>query len=459
MVSMIDPSTHDTGSAYMAIDRHRLDDYRPYAYKTKDFGQTWTAISEGLPQDSYVHVVRQDPQRRDLLYAGTETGVWVSFDDGGHWQSLQLNLPTAPVYDLIVKDNDLAVATHGRAFWILDDASPLRQFDASTANAAFHLFKPAPAFRINPGEFFLPRQEFVGTNPPNGALIYYSLSTASSGPMTLEIIDQHGRLVRKFTNPRTKPAEPSEDVILPPPPAPPLPAEAGLNRFVWDIRYAPPNTVPGDVFLSGRPRGPLVTPGQYQVKLTVDGKSQTVPIEIKLDSRVQVASTDLLKQLEFALKIRDLLGCASATILETRELRRQLEALQLRLAGDPKAKDVLLAAAELQRKSASVEEALIQTNLKTLKDLIKFPIKLSGQLAELESIVENADSLPTRQNYAAFQDLGAKVNHQLTFWKQLVNEGLVELNQEMTRSGIPGVSFYPREEKPETGGEEPDGDE
>jgi hypothetical protein len=458
MVSMIDPSTHDTGSAYMAIDRHRLDDYRPYAYKTKDFGQTWTAISEGLPQDSYVHVVRQDPQRRDLLYAGTETGVWVSFDDGGHWQSLQLNLPTAPVYDLIVKGNDLAVATHGRAFWILDDASPLRQFDASTANAGFRLFKPAAAFRINPGEFFLPTQEFVGTNPPNGALIYYSLSAVPSGPMTLEITDQNGKLVRKFTRPRKTPAEASEDVLLPPP-APPLSAETGLNRFVWDVRYAPPNTVPGDVFLSGRPRGPLVTPGQYQVKLTVNGKSQTVPIEIKLDRRVQVASADLEKQLEFALEIRDLLSRASAAILETRELRTQLEALQLRLADDPKAKEALLAAAELQRKSASVEEALIQINLKTLKDLIKFPIKLSGQLAELESIVENADSLPTQQNYLAFQDLGAKVNQQLAFWKQLVNEDLVELNQEMTRRGIPGVSLYPRLEKPETNGEEHDGEE
>jgi photosystem II stability/assembly factor-like uncharacterized protein len=459
MVSMIDLSTHDAGSAYMAIDRHRLDDYRPYAYKTGDFGKTWTAISKGLPPDSYVHVVRQDPQRTDLLYAGTETGVWVSFDDGGHWQSLQLNLPTTPVYDLIVKGNDLAVATHGRAFWILDDVSPLRQFDASAANASFHLFKPATAFRINPGEFFLPRQEFVGTNPPNGALIYYSLSAAPSGSMTLEITDRNGKPVRKFTNPRKTPVEALEDVILPPPPTLPLPAAAGLNRFVWDVRYAPPNTVPSDVFLSGRPRGPLVTPGQYQVKLTVDGKSQTVPIEIMLDPRVQVPLTDLERQLEFALKIRDLLSRASDAILETRELRTQLEALQLRLAGDAKAKDVLLAAAKLQKKSASLEDALIQINLKTLKDLIKFPIKLSGQLAELESIVENADSLPTQQNYAAFQDLGAKVNQQLAFWKQLMNEDLVELNQEMARSGIPGVSFYPRQEKPEPGDEGPDGEE
>jgi hypothetical protein len=178
-----------------------------------------------------------------------------------------------------------------------------------------------------------------------------------------------------------------------------------------------------------------------------------------LDPRVQVPLTDLERQLEFALKIRDLISRASDAILETRELRTQLEALQLRLAGDAKAKDVLLAAAKLQKKSASVEDALIQINLKTLKDLIKFPIKLSGQLAELESIVENADSLPTQQNYAAFQDLGAKVNQQLAFWKQLINEDLVELNQEMARSGIPGVSFYPRQEKPEPGDEGPDGGE
>ncbi|MGB7025208.1 MAG: hypothetical protein WBD73_15540, partial [Candidatus Acidiferrales bacterium] len=432
--------------------RHRLDDYRPYAYKTKDFGKTWTAISEGLPQDSYVHVIRQDPQRSDLLYAGTETGVWVSFDDGEHWQSLQLNLPTSPVYDLIVKGNDLAVATHGRAFWILDDVSPLRQFDGFTANARFHLFKPAAALRINPGEFYLPRQQFVGTNPPDGALIYYSLNAEPSGAMTLEIRDPNGKVIRKFTDPKRTPVKPSEDIILPPPPVPSLPASVGLNRFVWDVRYAPPNTVPGAVFLSGRPKGPLVTPGQYQVKLTVDGESQTVPIEVKIDPRVQISSMDLEKQLDFALKIRDLLSRASGTILETRELRTQLDALQERLASDPKAKEVLLASAELQKRSASVEDALIQINLKTLKDLIKFPIELSGQLAELESIVENADSLPTQQNYAAFQDLSAKVNQQLALWKQLVGKDLVELNQQMAKSGIPGVSLYPEKHKSENDG-------
>jgi photosystem II stability/assembly factor-like uncharacterized protein len=459
MVSIIDPSTHNAGSAYMAIDRHRLDDYRPYAYKTKDFGKTWTAISEGLPQDSYVHVVRQDPLRPNLLYAGTETGVWVSFDDGGQWQSLQLNLPTSPVYDLVVKGNDLAVATHGRGFWVLDDVSPLRQFDASITNAGFHLFKPAPAFRINPGEFYLPNQEFVGTNPPNGALIYYLLGAAPSGRMTLEITDQNGKLVRRFTNPKKTPVKPSEDVILPPLPPPQLPAAAGLNRFVWDVRYAPPNTVPGDVFLSGRPKGPLVTPGHYQLKLTVDGEPETVPIEINLDPRVQVGSTDLEQQLEFALEIRDLLSRASATILDTRDLRTQLEALQLRLGGDPKTRKVLVAAAELQKKSASVENALIQNNLKTLKDLIKFPIELSGQLAELESIVENADSSPTQQNVAAFKILGEKVNQQLAYWKQLVDKDLVELNQEMAKSGVSGVSIRPRQEKSEIDSKEPDGEE
>lgn len=459
MVSTIDASTHDAGSAYMAVDRHRLDDYRPYAYKTKDFGKTWTAISDALPQDSYVHVVRQDPLRPNLLYAGTETGVWVSFDDGEHWQSLQLNLPTAPVYDLIVKGNDLAVATHGRAFWILDDVSPLRQMDESRTNGGSHLFKPASAFRINPGEFFLPRQEFVGTNPPNDALIYYSLGAVPTGVMTVEITDQNGKLVREFVNPKKMPVKPSEDVILPPPPTPPLPGAEGLNRFVWDLRYAPPDTVPGAVFLSGRPKGPLVTPGKYQVKLTVDGKSQAVPIEIKLDPRVDVSSSDLEKQLEFALEIRDLLSHASATILETRELRTQLEALQVRLAGDPKAAELVMASAELQKKAASVEQTLIQINLKTLKDLIKFPIELSGQLAELESIVENADSLPTQQNYAAFEDLGSKVNQQLAIWKQLVEKDLADLNQEMAKSGIPGVSLYPRQEKSETAGHGSDGEE
>jgi photosystem II stability/assembly factor-like uncharacterized protein len=450
LVSMIDPSPHSAGSAYLAIDRHKLDDYKPYAYKTKDFGKTWVAINAELPRDSYVHVVREDPRCPGLLYAGTETGVWVSLDDGAHWQSLQLNLPTAPVYDLIVKDNDLAIATHGRAFWILDDISPLREMASSKFDSSFHLFTPSLAYRINPGDFFLPKQEMVGANPPDGARIYFELASAPAGSVTIEITDAHGLLVRRFSNPKKAPLEESRDVIAPPRPAPPIPTQPGLNGFVWDLRYSPPDTIPGAVFLSGRPKGPLVVPGEYRITMTVNGKSQTVPISVEVDPRVHLSTEDLERQLRFALKARDLLSKVSATIMETRTVQVQLDGLERAFATDPKAKPTLLLCAEIKGKAHAIEDALDQVNVKTLKDLIQFPIQLSGQLAELEGLVENADSAPTRQNLMAFEVLEKRIGEQLAAWNGLVRNDLVQINTSIEKAGIPAVVLRSQAESPDS---------
>src|SRR6202011_4621983 len=282
-ISLIEASPFDTGTAYVAVDAHRLDNFHPYIFKTSDFGKTWSKLIGGLPDNSYVHAVREDPVKKGLLYAGTETGVWVSFDEGGHWQPLQNNLPTTPIHDLIVHNDDLVVATHGRSFWVLDSIAPLRQLTASVANEPAHLFTPATATRARIGHME-PRRYPVGENPLEGAYVYYWLKEAPKEPAKLEFLDAQGKTIRVFTSEKKKedeaPEEFDRDAEVEH-----IPAEAGLNRFVWDLRYQPPIKIPKAIYDNGQPAGPLALPGAYRGRLTVAGKSYTAPIEIKMDPR------------------------------------------------------------------------------------------------------------------------------------------------------------------------------
>jgi len=317
------------GTAYVAVDAHKLDNFHPYIFKTNDFGKSWTKITSGLPDNSYVHAVREDPARKGLLYAGTETGAWVSFDDGSHWQSLQLNLPFTPVHDLIIHDGDLAVATHGRSFWVLDDLSPLRQANASIASEDAHLFKPQTATRTRSGHLNA-RRYAIGENPPDGAILYYSLKEAPKDPIKLELLDTQGKVLRTFSSEIKKKEEAPEEWERDEE-AERIPAAAGLNRFAWDLRLEPPVKIPAAIYDNGRPAGPLVLPGGYQVRLTVAGKSFTAPLEVKLDPRVKISEEDLRKQFDLMLKLRDRQDEMNKAILAIRDLRVQLQALEKHL--------------------------------------------------------------------------------------------------------------------------------
>src|SRR5262249_6549867 len=297
MVSLIDASPFDPAVAYVAVDAHKLDNVKPYIYRTTDFGKSWTKIIKGLPENEYVHAVHEDPTRKGLLYAGTETGVWVSFDDGGHWQSLQLNLPNTPIHDLVVHGHDLSVATHGRSFWGLDDLGPLRQMSAGLAGEPAHLFTPRRAVRTRLGHAN-PRRYPIGENPPDGAVLYYWLKEAPKEPAKLEFLDAQGKVIRKFTSEQKKTAEAPEewerdaDVDH-------IPATAGLNRCAWNLRYETPAKIPAAVYDSGNnPIGPLAPPGKYSVRLTVGGQTYSAPLELGMDPRVKTSSGDLLKQFD-----------------------------------------------------------------------------------------------------------------------------------------------------------------
>lgn len=297
-VVMMDASHFDVNEACAAVDRHRLTDNEPYIYRTRDSGKTWRRITNGLPAGVYVQTVKEDPQRRGLLFAGTELGVFVSFDDGDHWQSLQLNLPPVSMRDLAVHEDDLIVATHGRGYWVLDDITALRQITDEVANASAFLFRPADAVSVPPGSDNgtpQPRDEPLAENPPNDAMIDYYLKSAAQGPVTLEILDPSGETIRRYSSEdRTPPVDPST-LNIPAfwrPTPEPLSAAAGMNRWVWDLRPTPaspqgggPGGAGAGGGFGGRGGPPPVLPGRYTVRLTVNGKSYAQPVLVKMDPR------------------------------------------------------------------------------------------------------------------------------------------------------------------------------
>jgi photosystem II stability/assembly factor-like uncharacterized protein len=447
LVSIIEPSPHSANTAYVAIDRHKLDDFRPYIFKTSDLGKTWTKITTGLPDNSYAHTVREDPKRKGLLFAGTENGIYVSFDDGGHWQSLKLNLPTTPIHDLAIKDDDLLAATHGRSFWVLDDITPLRQMAATTSNEDVHLYEPAPAVRFRGPGFTLPATVPVGSNPPAGVVIDYFLKTAQKDPITLEILDAKGKVVRKISSKKTSEGpSPEEEEFGFSRGGENLPAEAGLNRFVWNMRFESPVLVPGSVTWGGRPQGPRVVPGKYQIKLTAAGKTSTASVEIAKDPRVSATQADLEKQQELALRIRDRISAGHEAVNQIRSVRSQLDALKKRLAADPNAKPVVDATDALSKKISAVEEKIIQPKSKSGEDPLNYPIQAADQLVALQGSVESADAAPTASSFTVFDELNSRLDAQLAAWRELQSKDLAALNALIQKSNISPIS--PAAEKP-----------
>jgi len=441
MVSIIDASHHDPATAYAAIDRHKLDDFNPLIYKTHDYGKTWTRISNGIPPGAYVRAVREDPKMKGLLYAGTETGVYFSVDDGAHWQSLQLNLPTTPIHDLAVKDDDLIAATHGRSFWILDDVSPLRQANSDIANQDFHLYRPATAIRLHfPDE--VDRRRPVGDNPPKGAILYYYLKNkpAEKEEIAMEIIDAQGKRVRRLSNHEKNKQEQPPEWPDREKPADLLPADAGMNRFAWDFRYDPPAQIPGAFYVAEPPRGPLVAPGMYQVKLTVKGVTQTVPLEVKPDPRLQSSPADMQKQIELALEVRQDIDALHGAVNQIRTLRTNLQTLEKWAGQDPSSGEVLSSARALDQKMTPVEELLIQVKMKSSEGNLRYPNMLNEQYASFNDLVQWDDGAPTAQQLLVFEELHNRLQTELAKWQEIVRADVPALNDLMRKQGVPTLA-------------------
>lgn len=439
MISLIEPSRFDAATAYIAVDAHKLDTSKPYIFKTTDFGKNWTAITTGLPDNSYVHAVHEDPKRKGLLYAGTETGIWVSFDDGGHWQTLQLNLPPTPIHDMVIHDDDLTVATHGRSFWVLDDLSPLRQVSTATAGEGAHLFTPKTAYRTRAGHVE-PRHYPIGENPPAGALFYYFLKEDPKEPAKLEFLDEQGKVIRTYSSEEKKnddaAQEGERDETIDH-----IPAKAGLNRFAWDLRYELPKKIPMAIYDSGQPSGPLAMPGKYQVRLTVEGKSQTAPFEIKLDPRVSASAEDIRKQFELEVKLRDREDEMNKAILGIRDLRAQLLAMEKRLGSDDSTKPLVATSADLRKRTGAIEEELIQVNSKSSEDEANYPTKLNSKLGYLQNVIDSADAAPTAAEAGVFADLDQRLEVQLAKWREVLGKDVPALNDAMRKNNIPLVGI------------------
>lgn len=451
MISLIDASPHDVATAYAAIDRHQLDDITPHIYRTHDSGKTWTKITDGIPATTYVHVVREDPIRKRLLFAGTETGVYVSFNDGALWQSLQLNLPVTAVRDLVVKGNDLVVATHGRSFWILDDISPLRELTSDALSAGVYLFRPAIAIRVRKNvahDTPLPPETPAGKNPPAGAIIDYALRSVPTGEVTLEISDSAGRLVRKYSS-NDQPRKIDETQSFPTywfnPPAP-LSKKVGLNRFVWDLRYERPQALRYGYSIAAAfgedaimvPEGPLVLAGVYQVKLTVAGRSYVAPLEVKMDPRRGVPPPLVLsQQLALQTKIIEAMKQSFGAVQQVNDLRNQLKELQAKVNSDPSAKALLDALNSFDTKAAE----LVAVEQQWPPVGIVSAASLNGALGSLLILVEGADSAPTAQAASAFATYRGLLDQQFARWTALKEKDLPALNTLLQQRKLPPIQF------------------
>ena len=452
-VTQIEASHFDDESAYASVSRLRVDDLTPYVYRTHDGGASWQLVTDGLPADAPVDAVREDPVRRGLLYAGTETGVWVSFDDGDRWQSLQLDLPHSSMRDLWIHDDDLIVATHGRGFWILDDLAPLRQASAAVAStavagAAVHLFQPTPAVRVRRSlntDTPLPADEPVGENPPAGAVIDYALASAADGPVTLEILDGAGELVRRYasTDPPELSAEELAAQMIPTywvRPWRSLPTTPGMHRWVWDLRYAPPevaergypiNAVPHDT--PRAPQGPLVVPGTYTVRLTVGERTLTAPLEVTMDPRVSISAEGLAEQLAVERMLARRLPEATAAAGSARAVHQQLaalaEAAKGRLARDLAGFD---ARVEAVLEGTRAEDAT-PTNPAT-----PGLAALGARAGSLYDDVGQADAAPTAAQAQAAAQVDETLGGTLARWRALVAE-LPPLNRKLESRGLAPV--------------------
>ena len=450
-VSLLEASHFQASTAYAAINRVRLDDLKPHIFRTHDFGRTWTSIVEGLPDRAVVNAVREDPKRAGLLYAGTEIGVFVSLDDGVHWQPLQQNLPVTSVRDLVIHENDLVIGTHGRSFWILDDITPLRQLGVGKQErGGTQLFAPETAMRWRWNrntDTPLPPEEPVGQNPPDGAILDYVLGSDARS-VTLDIVDASNKLVRHYASadkPGASLAELGKELNVPTYWVRPdliLSGTAGGHRFIWDLRYAPPDSLDHEYPISAiyrntprTPLGALALPGRYLVRLTVDGESYSQPLVVIMDPRIQTTGAGLLRQFATSRSVSDMMNESYGMLAQARGLQKAVTEAAQRPATSEDLKASLTRAAETlgtligsggRRRSASGQPGLGALN---------------GQLAQVFEILQGSDAAPTTQALSATNHLNVSLRAKRLEWIQFQTGELKTLNEHLKNANLPELSM------------------
>ena len=421
MINSIEPSYENPAVCYIAGTRYKMGDYQPYLYKTTDYGQTWVKITQGIPQEHFTRVLRSDPDREGLLYAGTEAGMYISFDDGRNWRPFQQNLPIVPITDLTIKDKSLIVATQGRSLWMIDDLGVLHQLSENTSKQKAQLFAPKDTYRMRGRGGKASKTK--GTNLPNGLIVHYYLPqwNADTDSLSLSFYDAEQKLIQSFSS------YADEN---------PLQPESGGNQFVWDTRYKGAETLDGMIFWSAVFSGAKAIPGQYQLQMNFNGQKQSVPFKIKANPAGEAQLADMQKQFEFVQKVNATVDKAHQAIKSIRSYDKKLAEFISNYGKDNSLEALVAQAKTLQEKLSSIEKALYQTQNKSNQDPLNFPIKLTNKLGHLNRLVTIDDFGPTAQDEAVRKELTEAVEVQLSAYEKIIGNDIKSFNLEFSEKAL-----------------------
>jgi len=424
MINSIEPSAFDAGTCYVAGTKYKTGDFTPYLYKTTNYGKSWTKITNGINPEHFTRVIREDPKRKGLLYAGTETGMYISFNDGKNWNPFQLNLPIVPITDLTIKDNNLIVATQGRSLWIIDDLTVLNQlYDGKNDTK---LFKPKDTYRMRGGS--RSGSKTTGTNHPNGVITYFNLKDyKEDDEVSLTYFDTKGDTIKTFSTKNKK-----EDVLK---------VDKGGNQFVWNMTYDGAERLPGMILWWASLEGPRAIPGNYKVTLNVNGKTLSQPFTVLADPRAESTLADMKQQFEFIKDVNQTMDDAHQSIKKIRLINKKLSAFETQYKEDASVKDLVDKAKELKEKFTKVEEALYQTKNRSGQDPLNFPIRLTNKLGHLNSLVSMGDFPPTAQDIAVKNELSGKIKQELDTFNKLVNDEIKAFNASFNAKNLNFLSL------------------
>ncbi|MGJ8733855.1 MAG: VPS10 domain-containing protein [Cellulophaga sp.] len=415
MVNSIEPSAFNEGTCYVAATKYKLGDFAPYLYKTTDYGQTWTKITNGINNEHFTRVVREDPKQKGLLYTGTETGMYISFNDGASWKPFQLNLPIVPITDLTIKNNNLIVATQGRSLWILDDLSVLHQLNENAKNATSILYKPKDTYRTKGGSSSRP-SKLAGSNHPNGVITHFYLNKVEEkDSVKLIYFNKKGDTLATYSN---KAKEKNKK----------LKVKEGGNTFVWDTRGKGAEKLKGMIFWWASFNGPKAVPGDYNVQLVVNGATQSKDFTIVPDQRAEASVADMQKQYNFITEVNETVNKAHTSIKKMRKITAQLAAFEKQYKDTEATKELVKKAKAMREKLESIEKELYQTKNRSNQDPLNFPIKLTNKLAHINSLIGLDDFPPTDQDIAVKNELTAKINTQLTAFNKVLDDEITAFN-------------------------------
>lgn len=430
MINSVEFDAHQKGGIYIAGTRYKLGDYQPYLYKSKDYGKNWTKITAGIDPGHFTRVLRADPKRKGLLYAGTESGMYISFDDGASWKSFQLNLPIVPITDLAIKNDNLIAATQGRSFWLIDDLTPLHQLTDQVAASEFYLFKPMPSYRMGPAFSFGRTPKTAGQNHPGGVMVHFTVKDTTKAQVSLEFLQADGTLIKKFsTKPDLKAKEEKLTIKQP-----------GMNRFIWNMRYPNAEQFDGMILWAASLNGPRALPGTYTVKLTVNGKSMEQQFEILKDPRSTATDADMKAQFDFLQEVLAKVSETHIAIKKIRQAREQINRVIEPIKDQKDAmKDVLDKARAIQDNMKAIEETLYQTKNRSNQDPLNFPIRLNNKLAHLNSLAGNGNSRPTDQMTAFKNEITAEIDNHLEALNKIFKEEIPAFNALVKQKNIDAV--------------------